>query len=68
MKKGFKAKTKLEPIEKLKVAYLHEVTGIDTHQLCVVFGVNPGRISEAITDVRLAVGLKIDEEENDEEQ
>ena len=62
MRRGFEVKTTLEPEEKLKAAYLHEFMGLDMHTLTVVFGVNPGRIAEAISDVRRAIGM---EKEND---
>jgi hypothetical protein len=57
MKRGFEPKASLSPEEKLKAAYLHEVVGLDYHTLTIIFGVNPGRIADAIKDVRLAVGL-----------
>jgi hypothetical protein len=57
MKRGHEAKTCLDPREKIKAAYLHEVMGVDQHIIAVFFGVNPGRIAEAIIDVRKATGV-----------
>jgi len=52
------SKTALTPLEKLKAAYFYEVRGVAQHVLADMFEVNAGRIAEAITDVRKAVGLK----------
>jgi len=58
MKKSFSPKTQLDPTEKLKAAYLHEVMGIEMMAIAIVFGVNQGRVSEAITAIRKATGAK----------
>lgn len=63
MKRGFEPKASLSPEEKLKAAYLHEITGLDYQTLTIIFGVNPGRIADAITAVREAVGLVGDDDE-----
>lgn len=63
MKRGHLRKTILEPAEKLKVAYAHEILGIEQSALAAIFGVNAGRVAEAIMDVRIAVGLAKDEDD-----
>jgi hypothetical protein len=50
-------KVNLEPMEKLKAAYMHDVLGVDQHIIAAFFGINSGRVNEAIRDVRLAIGL-----------
>ena len=57
MKRNHETKTILEPIEKLKVAYIYETYGIDQHAIAALYGVNSGRVAEAIGDVRKAIGL-----------
>lgn len=57
-KRGFEDKTVLTAIEKIKVAYLHEVRGISQHDLATVYEVNAGRVNEAIKAVRAAVNLE----------
>ena len=51
------AKVSLEPLEKLKAAYMHDVMGVDQHIIAAFFVVNSGRVNEAIRDVRQAIGL-----------
>lgn len=68
MKRGFEVKTALEPFEKLKAAYLHEFMGLDMHTLTVVFGVNQGRIAEAILDIRRAIGAEIEKRDSADQQ
>lgn len=51
------SKSALEPLEKLKAAYMHDVLGVDQHLISAFFGINPGRVNEAIRDVRQAIGL-----------
>ena len=51
------AKANLEPLEKLKAAYLHDVLGVDQHIISAFFGINSGRVNEAIRDVRQAIEL-----------
>ena len=48
-------KTALTPDEKLRAAFAHLINGVDQHILASIFGVNPGRVAEAITAVRLAL-------------
>lgn len=50
-------KANLEPLEKLKAAYMHDVLGVDQHIISAFFGINSGRVNEAIRDVRQAIGL-----------
>lgn len=58
MKRGHKTKTSLTPEEKLKAAYLYEVRGVEQHLLADIFGVNAGRIADAVKSVRKAVGME----------
>jgi hypothetical protein len=62
MKRGFEPKTDLTPIEKLKVAYFHEVRGIDQHTLADMFDVNMGRVNEALQKIRATIGLLSEDE------
>jgi hypothetical protein len=55
MKRGYEPKTALTPSEKLRVAAGYDLLGIDQHKLAFLFGVNQGRIAEAISDVRSAL-------------
>jgi DNA-directed RNA polymerase specialized sigma24 family protein len=48
-------KTALTPTEQLKAAYLHLVEGHPQHTLAQVFGVNQGRVNEAVLKVRRAL-------------
>ena len=56
MKRGHEKKTELTPDEKLRVVMGHEIYGIEQHALAALFAVNPGRIAEAVTNVRVAIG------------
>lgn len=60
MKRGYTEKTSLEPLEKLKAAYAHEIHGVSQHAIASLYGVNQGRIADAIASVRKAVGLTPD--------
>jgi hypothetical protein len=52
-------KTSLTPDEKLRAAYAHLINGVDQHHIASLFGVNSGRVNEAIMDVRKAIyGVK----------
>jgi hypothetical protein len=52
-------KTFLTPDEKLRAAYAHIINGVDQHHIAALFGINPGRVNEAIQDVRKAIyGVK----------
>jgi hypothetical protein len=57
MKRGFEPKSALTPAEKIKVAAAHDVFGIDQHALAFIFGVNQGRIAEAINEIHKAAGF-----------
>ena len=57
MKRYHETKTILEPIEKLKVAYVYEIYGIDLNMIAILMDVNSGTVAEAISDVRNAIGL-----------
>lgn len=50
--RGFIPKTDLTPDEKVRVAYFHLIRGLDQHMLADIFGVNLGRVNEAITAIR----------------
>jgi hypothetical protein len=47
-------KTALTPTERLTVAYLHIVMGVDQHLLASMYRVNPGRIADAVKAARNA--------------
>ena len=49
-------KSHLTPDEKLRAAYAHLINGVDQHHIAALFGVNAGRVNEAIQDVRKACG------------
>jgi hypothetical protein len=57
MKKGHEPKTRLEPDEKLKAAYAHEILGVEQHVIAALYGINSGRVAEAVAEVRKAVGI-----------
>lgn len=44
----------LKPDERLRVAFAHLCLGVDQHALAAVFGVNPGRVAEAVALAREA--------------
>lgn len=48
-------KTDLTPRERLKVTYFYEVRGIPQHILAEIFEVNPGRVNEAISKIKVAM-------------
>lgn len=59
MKKGMKledVKTFLTFEEKITVVWAYHVKGIDQHTLSAMYGVNPGRISEACKAVEMVLG------------
>lgn len=41
----------LKPHDKIRVAFGHYCLGIDQHDLAALFGVNPGRVSEACASI-----------------
>lgn len=47
--------------EKLRVAHAYLVYGVEQHVLAMLFGVNSGRIAEAVREVRLACGFEMRE-------
>lgn len=57
MKRGHEPKTVLTPVEKLKAAYAYEVLGVEQHIIAALYGINAGRIAEAIAEVRKALGF-----------
>ncbi len=57
MKRGFELKSTLTPEEKIKAAAAHDLLGVDLHVLAFIFGVNQGRVAEAITEIRKAAGF-----------
>ena len=48
-------KTHLTPDEKLRAAHAHIINGVDQHVIASLFGVNAGRVNEAIMAIRAAV-------------
>jgi len=48
----------LTPEEKLRVAHAVLINKIDQHHVASLFAVNQGRVSEAVTKVREAIGWK----------
>ena len=50
-----KHKTALTPQEKLRIAVAVLVEGVPQHVIAALFGVNPGRVAEAIGAVRRAI-------------
>jgi hypothetical protein len=48
----------LAPKDKLRVAFMHIIGGVEQHILAAGFNVNPGRVAEAVTAVRDALGIK----------
>lgn len=65
MKRGFETKGALTPEEKLKAAAAHDLLGVAQHHLAFIFGVNQGRINEAIKEVREATGMNETTSEQD---
>jgi len=55
MKRGHVIKTTLTPEERVRVAFGYLILGIDQHALTALFGVNQGRINDAISAVAAAV-------------
>ena len=64
--RGHVEKASLTPREKLKVAHAHLIFGVSQHTLAGLFEVNPGRISEAIMDVKSVLDWQKTEEAIDE--
>ena len=58
MSRTTEQKTALTPDEKIIAAYLAEVSGVKHQDIAVALRVNMGRVSEAVTAVRAAVGLE----------
>lgn len=56
MKKGFKEKTDLEFHEKVSCVWAHFIKGVDQHTLAGMYGVNSGRVADAITAAKEAFG------------
>jgi len=52
MKRGHEKKTDLTPDEKIRIAMGYEVYGIEQHALAALFAVNPGRVADAIAEIR----------------
>jgi hypothetical protein len=50
-------KTVLTPQEKLRAACAYLLDGIDQHKIAFIYGVNQGRVAEAIMEVRKALGF-----------
>lgn len=58
MKRGHSPKRTLTPEERLRAAYAHDILGVDQHTISALFGVNQGRVAEAIEAVREATGAE----------
>jgi hypothetical protein len=54
-------RTALTPQEKLRVSVAVLLEGVPQHVAAALMGVNPGRIAEAISAIRQAIGAKEDE-------
>ena len=50
-----KHKTALTPQEKLRIAVAVLVEGVPQHVIAALFGVNPGRVAEAVVAIRRAI-------------
>jgi hypothetical protein len=48
-------KTQLTPDEKLRAAHAHLILGVDQAIIAMLFGVNLGRVNEAVMEVRKSV-------------
>ena len=48
-------KTALTPQEKLRIAVAVLVEGVPQHVIAALFGVNPGRVAEAVVAIRRAI-------------
>jgi hypothetical protein len=53
--RGHTLKTSLTREEKLKCIYFHEIRGVPQSVLADMFDVNPGRVAEAIAEIRAAL-------------
>jgi hypothetical protein len=59
--RGHKPKTRLDPKQKLTCAYFHMIRGMAQQDLADLFGVNSGRVNEAVSAVRQAIEKKDEE-------
>jgi len=57
-------KTELTPGEKLRAAHAVIVNGIDQQVVAQIFNINIGRVNEACQAIRVAIGLKAEEEDD----
>ena len=53
------AKNTLTHDEKLRAAYAHLINDVPQHHIAALYGVNQGRISEAVTLVSKALGYPV---------
>ena len=53
--RGFNPNTKLNPMQKLTCAYFHLIRGLAQQDLADLFGVNAGRVNEAISEIRAVI-------------
>jgi hypothetical protein len=67
MKRGHDPKTMLTPNEKLRAAFGHLCLGIAQHDIAALFGINAGRIAEAVNEIAQVTGHKTARKEEDEE-
>lgn len=52
------AKTDLTPEEKLRVAHAVLINGLAQHHVASLFAINQGRVNEAVTLIKDALGWK----------
>lgn len=45
----------LTPEQRLMAAHMHIISGVDQHAIAGSYGVNAGRVAEAIAAIRLAI-------------
>jgi len=62
----FVGKRELTHDEKLRAAYACLINGVHQHHIAALYGVNQGRISEAVKLVEKACGFPAKDEKGDE--
>jgi len=55
-------KANLTHDEKLRAAYAHLINDVPQHHIAALYGVNQGRVSEAVAMVSKAVGFPVKKE------
>lgn len=64
-RRGHEPKTDLTPDEKLRVGFAYLILGVASHHLAAMYGVNPGRIAGAVSEIRAAIGWNDADEEGE---